>query len=264
MSSQLMRTRSTLLKPAASLMLGASALFGCSVANAGRIIRNVSAGLALSLPLAAAWVQPAQAVLIYNFYESGSDLVVEGTGSLNLPLSAIINLPLPTFTTGALQLGGKSEGLAIGQFNPTTAVYGFYNVSGPTTLGTGLSGGGAASSGSGIASIFDWDSSYFIIDNTYASGTTINSRSVFSGISLASLGMTTAGTLGTWALSDPSDPTYISDTISVQVTTSASSASVPGPLPILGLAAAFGFSRKLRKRIKLHKDTGDTSTSPGA
>jgi hypothetical protein len=32
----------------------------------------------------------------------------------------------------------------------------------------------------------------------------------------------------------------------------AGSASVPGPLPILGLAAAFGFSRKLRKRIKLH------------
>ena len=39
------------------------------------------------------------------------------------------------------------------------------------------------------------------------------------------------------------------------------SASVPGPLPILGLAAAFGFSRKLRKRIKLQKVTSDISTS---
>jgi hypothetical protein len=38
-------------------------------------------------------------------------------------------------------------------------------------------------------------------------------------------------------------------------------ANVPGPLPILGLAAAFGFSRKLRKRIKLHKDTSAVSTS---
>jgi hypothetical protein len=27
--------------------------------------------------------------------------------------------------------------------------------------------------------------------------------------------------------------------------------AVPGPLPILGIGAAFGFSRKLRKRIKL-------------
>ena len=38
-------------------------------------------------------------------------------------------------------------------------------------------------------------------------------------------------------------------------------ANVPGPLPILGVAAAFGFSRKLRKRIKLHKGTSDISTS---
>lgn len=28
--------------------------------------------------------------------------------------------------------------------------------------------------------------------------------------------------------------------------------AVPGPLPILGAAAAFGFSRKLRKRIQLN------------
>ena len=40
--------------------------------------------------------------------------------------------------------------------------------------------------------------------------------------------------------------------------------SVPGPLPILGLAAAFGFSRKLRKRIKLHRGTSAVSTSPSA
>jgi hypothetical protein len=33
--------------------------------------------------------------------------------------------------------------------------------------------------------------------------------------------------------------------------TSAGTASVPGPLPALGAAAAFGFSRQLRKRIKL-------------
>ena len=26
-------------------------------------------------------------------------------------------------------------------------------------------------------------------------------------------------------------------------------ASVPGPLPVLGLAAAFGFSRRMRRRI---------------
>ena len=39
---------------------------------------------------------------------------------------------------------------------------------------------------------------------------------------------------------------------------------IPGPLPILGLGAAFGFSRKLRKCIKLHKGTSDISNSAGA
>jgi hypothetical protein len=62
--------------------------------------------------------------------------------------------------------------------------------------------------------------------------------------------MPNSGTLGTWTLFDPGDSSYIGDTISVQVNASRSPASVPGPLPILGVAATFGFSRKLRKRIK--------------
>jgi hypothetical protein len=37
---------------------------------------------------------------------------------------------------------------------------------------------------------------------------------------------------------------------------------VPGPLPVFGGAAALGFSRKLRKRIKLHRGTSAASTSP--
>jgi len=36
----------------------------------------------------------------------------------------------------------------------------------------------------------------------------------------------------------------------------ASSAAVPGPLPALGAAAAFGYSRKLRQRIKCSTKTG--------
>ncbi len=37
------------------------------------------------------------------------------------------------------------------------------------------------------------------------------------------------------------------------IETASTSASVPGPLPALGAAAAFGFSRKLRKRINSSK-----------
>jgi hypothetical protein len=35
---------------------------------------------------------------------------------------------------------------------------------------------------------------------------------------------------------------------------------VPGPLPVFGAAAAFGFSRKLRKRIKVSKAVGGSIT----
>ena len=49
------------------------------------------------------------------------------------------------------------------------------------------------------------------------------------------------------------EPAIITDetawTLSTPFSTS-SSTPVPGPLPALGAAAAFGFSRKLRKRIK--------------
>jgi len=58
--------------------------------------------------------------------------------------------------------------------------------------------------------------------------------------------------------------TFSGEDLAFKVNTAPATSSVPGPLPILGLAAAFGFSRKLRKRIKLHKGTIDISTSTGA
>jgi hypothetical protein len=39
------------------------------------------------------------------------------------------------------------------------------------------------------------------------------------------------------------------------------SASVPAPLPVFGAAAAFGYSRKLRNRIKSSKGLGSTATA---
>ena len=42
--------------------------------------------------------------------------------------------------------------------------------------------------------------------------------------------------------------------------TVSATARVPGPLPALGAAAAFGFSRKLRKRIKINKGSSATFT----
>lgn len=229
-------------------------------ASIGRIARNVSAGLALSLPMAAAWVQPAQAVLIFNFYESGGNLVVEGTGSLNLPSSPFASGSF-ALSTGLLDL---DYAFITGATDPTTQVDA-YAITGPTTLGASIIDFFAfSSSDSGISSALVYDNNFFLIEDTYVSGASIFSSSTFNGITLASLGMPNSGILGTWTLFDPSDSSYVGDTISVQVNASASPASVPGPLPILGIAAAFGFSRKLRKRIKLHKGTSNISASTGA
>jgi hypothetical protein len=245
----------------------------------GRIVRNISAGLALSLPLAVCVAQPAQAALIFNFYESGSDLVIEGTGSLNLPLSS--RGPDSCPASGVLGFLGTVSTICTG---PSVGGFSFldlteYAITGSPTLGAGIITSNAAAysssnSGIGLSIAFSPSGYYsFSIDSTYVSGASIFSSSTFTGITLASLGMPNSGTLGTWTLSDPSDPSYVGDTISVQVNpggslaqvnAGGSLASVPGPLPILGVAAAFGFSRKLRKRIKLHKDTSAVSTPPGS
>jgi hypothetical protein len=52
---------------------------------------------------------------------------------------------------------------------------------------------------------------------------------------------------------NPNDP---SDRIGFRV-----AIRVPGPLPLFGLAAGYGWSRRLRKRIKLGKATNSAATS---
>jgi hypothetical protein len=78
----------------------------------------------------------------------------------------------------------------------------------------------------------------------YINGTPIISSATFNGQSLAGLGFNTPGVVATWSL----DTT--NDTINV-VIGPPPAAAVPGPLPLLGAGAAFGFSRRLRRRVAL-------------
>ena len=108
---------------------------GNTFPSIGRIARNISAGLALSLPLAVAWGQPAQAVLLYNFYESGSDLVIEASGSLNL--SSISPSPgrITGVSSGFLDL---DYAFFTGTFTTTTTTLDFYDLVGPPPLAQSL------------------------------------------------------------------------------------------------------------------------------
>ena len=181
----------------------------------------------------------AKAVLTYNIFESGGNVVVQASGSLNLTGSqpdstnyifcgvngAIISdaAVICTGTDGphldSLKISGPTN------FNGTAAIF-------------------PASSVSGIFTILYDLVQLFVIDPTYVSSTPIVSSATFNSTTLAGLGFTATGLIGTWSL------TGTSETIQVILGAPAPpAAAVPGPLPLLGAGAAFGWSRRLRKRI---------------
>lgn len=92
---------------------------------------------------------------------------------------------------------------------------------------------------SGITAALNGRFRFFIFDSSYVLGTPIISSATFNGKTLADFGLTpSSGLLGTWTLDGTSE------SINVRVFN-----PVPGPLPVLGAGAAFGFSRRLRRRI---------------
>lgn len=172
----------------------------------------------------------AKAVLNYNIYESSGSIVIETGGSLSA---------LPT-STWVARCGANGAFLAPGVLLCTgpNAFVPQYNVAGPGFI----SGSGTiypASSVSGITTIL-YGSDNFFIDTSYVLGTPILSSAIFNGKTLADFGLTSSsGLLGTWTLSGTTE------TINVRV--------VPGPLPLLGAGAAFGFCRRLRRRVNAYR-----------
>jgi hypothetical protein len=120
-----------------------------------------------------------------------------------------------------------------------------YQISGPPVF-TGSSDLYPATSVSGISAGVVSGIQRFVIDSAYVDGSPIVSGATYVGKSLSDLGLNSAsGNLGTWTL------VGTSETISINVTSpTPPTPSVPGPLPLLGAGAAFGFSRQLRNRIK--------------
>ena len=177
----------------------------------------------------------AKAVLTYNIFESGGNVVVQTNGSLNL--------------TGA-QANGTwncgSDGFISSSFarvctGPNNLASQGYAILGPDNY-NGSVFEGPASSVSGIfTQLFGWFNT-FSIDPAYVSATPIVSSATYNGTTLAGLGFTTTGLIGTWSLVGTSETinVFLGDPVS---------AAVPGPVPLLGAGFAFGWSRRLRKRI---------------
>jgi hypothetical protein len=178
----------------------------------------------------------AKAILTYNIFESGGNVVVQTSGSLDLNGATLSTTSANCARTGAII--SVIANICTGPNNPGT----IYKITGPTSFnGTVLTPPDAASSVSGAATVLNGISGDFLIDSAYTSNNPIVSSAIFNGKTLASIGFTTTGLIGTWTLDGTSE--------TIQVILGAPAAAVPGPLPLLGAGAAFGWSRRLRKRI---------------
>ena len=83
------------------------------------------------------------------------------------------------------------------------------------------------------------------MDPTYVSGSPILSRATFNARTLADLDITAEGLIGTWILAETGDK--------INVFAGSPATGAPNPLPLFGAAAAFGWSRRLRRRLSTNK-----------
>ena len=201
------------------------------------------APLALASVLVGA--QPAQAILTYNIYESGGNLVVQSSGSLNLAGATILG-PGQCSANGALI--SSAAFVCTGIPNLGTV----YQISGPTSF-AGSAVQFPADSVSGFSTTLSGIAGQFALEDPYTGGP-ISGSATFNGQTLAGLGFSTPGLIATWTIDGTSE------TINVVVGPPAA----PGPLPLLGAGAAFGFSRRLRRRVSLSRSTSQSATSISA
>jgi hypothetical protein len=181
---------------------------------------------------------PAHAILSIHIYESGSDVQIDASGSLNLPIPLVLNAGQQTSLGVFPNLNLVGTGV-LGQTNR-------YNTGGGPSGSIGTGGPSITSTGAG-APIYLFGNN-FLLDNTYTSGSPIVSSATISGKTLAHLGLSaTSGLLATWTLqpANGSDPYTANDTVQVfaGAPPAPPAAAAPGPLPLCGAAAAFCFSR---------------------
>jgi len=192
----------------------------------------------LAAPAALLLIQgEAKAILTYNIFESAGNVVVQASGSLNLTGATPIASGAVCGANGALF---SAAGLVCTGPELPLLVFG---ITGPSSF-NGSAFIFPASSVTGLTTLLLGINNAFGINSSYISNTSINSSATFNGTTLAGIGFTTTGLIGTWTLNGTSE--------SIQVILGAPTppaATVPGPLPLLGAGAAFGWSRRLRNRI---------------
>lgn len=198
--------------------------------------------LALGAAAAAAAVAlspgEAKAVLTYNIFQSGSDVVIATSGSLSL--SSPIANNLKCSASGAILRSISLICTGTGNINmdkytvSLVGSNGLFSNTIPDTFASSVSGTYNTNlTGSGTNPLY--------FGTNAPTGTPIISTTTFANTTLAALGFNATGLIGTWSLDSGGDL--------IKVVVGAPPVEAPGPLPLLGAGAAFAWSRRLRWRI---------------
>lgn len=206
------------------------------------IFRNISAPqflpstVAAALAIATLNTGQANALVVYEFIQQGSDVVMNVSGSVSTT---------PSSPTQASSFGNIFNPfytlISSGNFGNSGKAW---NLNGGPTGGFGNFVQTSFTSYSGTAINLAYGSALFI-DN-YTLGTPISGFGLFAAQSLASLGFssTAPGLIASWNIAGSTG-----ETVEVRIGSNAPS-SVPSPLPLVGAAAAFAHSRRLRARLR--------------
>lgn len=215
--------------------------------------RGLGAGLlgAAAALLPALAPQRAEALLLFRMRQVGSDVVITGGGTyvttgLQLkdlvdeedePILQPLDIPSSGMQANAGYLQITKSGQDLWVWGPVSG----NDLIGDPNFGTGdFNDQGVQNEGSAVAGIDLGFQEIFLPSGAACDPTSCtisSSTTTFAGLSFATLGVT-PGTY-TWSWGEGPDQTF---QLEIE-------APVPGPLPALGGAAAFGWSRKLRRRL---------------
>jgi hypothetical protein len=215
----------------------------------GYLIRARAAGVSAALALlAAAPLQPAKALLILYFVETPDPMVyITPSGGVDLTDAVYIG---SSSGCGYGPIGGAIvSASAVVCTGPNEIFLPTYQLLGPSSF-NGTVNAFPASTTNGSPFAMSGELGYFSIDGDYVSGTELNTFATFQDTTLEQLGFTTSGLIGTWTLAGTSGT---SGMIQIALVPYTPPAPVPGPLPLLGVGAAFGYSRRLRRRVSAGK-----------
>ncbi len=122
-----------------------------------------------------------------------------------------------------------------------------YEITGPAGFGTNNVAGGIVTT-SGTKIVLYAANNQLWLPAGFTAGTSINATTTQLNATFANTGLTSPSNFE-WTLNGTTEKIFLN----VVSAPAPGPSSVPGPLPLLGAGAAFGFSRRLRSRLSHRK-----------